>query len=378
MDISKIQLEDGIYNIKDETAREQINSLLSQISLLNNKRSILISDSYFDWSPDETISIENCYWYKFFKMAGITDYYAYNKGGVGFYQKVDNQNFQSILENHYNDIPNKDTIKYIFVFGGYNDSWENQTSIRNINDAINNFVAYCKQNYPNAQVIIGEIGYDTNRDVEGSRRRNNINSKVIPAYCNTSYNANYSYIYLPNLNYCLHNKLFMSSDGVHPNSVGHTNLANAIFSAFSNGYEQTTTPEEYVTCTPYIENSSVNAVLYVTNKIPMKSIRLNRFSVKFAEGHLAQFTHNSSTAIAKFTNSNLIIPTYGVAFKTTAVFRDNQNHYTVCPITLTFEVDNIFIRIELLTTEADNWQTLNNITYIEIMQEELITTMDIL
>lgn len=371
MDISKIRLGEENYDIKDTLARNLLEKILGN-------RSILLSDSYFDYSPDETISEQNRYWYKFFKMCGITDYYAYGMGGIGFYQKVNNINFQALLENHYNDIQNKNTIKYIFVFGGYNDSWENQTSIANINDAINNFVAYCKTNYPNAQVIIGEIGYDTNRNVEGSRRRNNINSKVIPAYCNTSYNSDYSYIYLPNLNYCLHNTLFMSSDGVHPNTTGHNQLANAIYSAFCNGYNQQTIPEEYVTCTPYIENSTVNAELYVTNKIPMKSIRLNRFRVHFEEGHLAQFTHNSGTIIAKFTNSKLIIPTYGVKFRTTAVFKDNQNHYTVCPIMLNFVDDNIVITIELLTAGANNWETLSNITYVEIMQDELVATMDVL
>ena len=68
------------------------------------------------------------------------------------------------------------------------------TTIENINYAINNFVAYCKTNYPNAKVVIGEIGYDTNLNNAGTTRRNKINNKVIPAYCNTSYNTNFPYI----------------------------------------------------------------------------------------------------------------------------------------------------------------------------------------
>lgn len=309
MDISNIRLLNQDYNIKDETARNNITNINNVINFENNKRSILLSDSYFDYSPDETITEQNRYWYKFFKMINITDYYAYNMGGIGFFQKVNNVNFQTLLENHYNDIPNKDTIKYIFVFGGYNDSYLDSTTIQNINDAINNFVAYCKTNYPNATVVIGEIGYDTNRTLEGSRRRYNINSKVIPAYCNTTYNSDYSYVYLPNLNYCLHNTLYMSTDGIHPNTTGHNQLANAIYSSFNNGYMQIPAPQEYVTCTSTVENSNANIELFVQNNIPNVSIRINTFYINF-NGTLPSFTHNNVTEIASFANSKVLLPTY--------------------------------------------------------------------
>lgn len=381
MDISKIRMENRNYDIKDEVSRNKINELNSEIEKLKNSdnTSIIISDSYFNWTPDENdLPDEKTYWYKFFKMAGIKKYYAYCKGGIGFYQKVDNKNFQAILEDNFNNIPNKETIKNIFVFGGYNDSWKNETSIYDINDAINNFVAYCKQHYPNAKIYIGEIGYDTRKTVEGSRRRNNINAKVIPAYANTSYNINFPYIYLPNLNYCLHNSDFMASDGIHPSSKGHNELANAVFSAYNNGYYQQTISEEYVDCTPAIENSRVDVQFYVTNKIPIKTIRINRFEINFDNNNLQKISHNNSLIVAKFTNSNLLIPTYKITFKRTALFCDNNNNYTVCPISLEFSADNVLIKSELLSDDKHNWKELTNIKYIEIMQDELVASMDVL
>lgn len=354
------------------------NELNTKVDNLYNNRSILLSDSYFDWSPDETIELNNRYWKKFFDMMNITDYYAYNKGGIGFYQKVDNENFLSILQNHYNDIQGKDTIKNIFVFGGYNDAFDDNTTIQNINDAINDFVAYCKTNYPNAKVYIGEIGYDTNLDYSGTTRRNKINNKVIPAYCNTTYNSNNPHIYLPNLNYCLHNKDYMSSDGIHPNSNGHNALANAVFSAFNKGFECLPINEEYPTITP-VNYATGSVQLYVKNTPPTKVIRINNFVLQWDNSHLQTFSENQGIEVASTSKSKTILPVYDVDFCTFGMIGYSDNTYEILPIKIRFAyTGNIIINVMKLNSSGTGWETVSNVKSLQIWQQELSTTMNVL
>lgn len=311
-------------------------------------------------------------------MMNITDYYAYNKGGIGFYQKVDNENFLSILQNHYNDIQNKDTIKNIFVFGGYNDAFDDNTTIQNINDAINDFVAYCKTNYPNAKVYIGEIGYDTNLDNAGTTRRNKINNKVIPAYCNTTYNSNNSYIYLPNLNYCLHNKDYMSSDGIHPNSNGHNALANAVFSAFNKGFECLPINEEYPTITP-INYATGSIKLYVKNTPPAKVIRINQFILSWDNNHLQTFSENQGVSVASTSNSKTILPVYDIYFCTFGMVEKSDNTYEILPIKIRFAQNgDIVIYAMKLNSSGTGWENVSNVKYLQIWQQELSTIMNVL
>lgn len=383
-----LDVQEEINNKLDEMAeggtlaeiinQDIFNELNTKVDNLYNNRSILLSDSYFDWSPDETIELNNRYWKKFFDMMNITDYYAYNKGGIGFYQKVDNENFLSILQNHYNDIQEKDTIKNIFVFGGYNDAFDDNTTIQNINDAINDFVAYCKTNYPNAKVYIGEIGYDTNLNWDGTTRRNKINNKVIPAYCNTTYNSNNPHIYLPNLNYCLHNKDYMSTDGIHPNTAGHNALANGIYSAFNKGFECLPINEEYPTITP-INYATGSVQLYVKNTPPTKVIRINNFVLNWDNSHLQTFSENLGIEVASTSESKTILPVYDVDFCTFGMIGYSDSTYEILPIKIRFAyTGNIVINVLKLNSSGTAWEPVSNVNSLQIWQQELSTTMNVL
>lgn len=342
-------------------------------------KAILLSDSYFDWSPDETIDYDNRYWVKFFKMEGITDYQAYNKGGIGFYQKVDGVDFQKLLEDNATNITNKTSVDKIFVFGGYNDAFDNNTTIQNINDSIDDFVEYCKETYPNATVYIGEIGYDTNVDSDGTARRNKINNKVVPAYANTTYNSNNPYIYLPNLEYCLHNKDYMSSDGVHPNTTGHNALANAIYESYHAGFNQLPINEEYYSLLPAdVTNEEITAQLYIRNTIPVKSIRINNFGLSYTASY-PTLTHASGTAVAKFDTSKLLLPVYDIPFEVTALIGTTNTGYWLCPCKITFtSLGTITINTNLLNDTRSGWYDIENVNYIEIPAMEFTTTMDVL
>ena len=361
--------------------QSQITTNTNAIADLNNNRSILLSDSYFDWSPDVTIPDDQKYWKMFFKMENITNYQGFNMGGIGFYQKVDNVNFLKLLQNNSDNIPNKETVKNIFVFGGYNDAFDDNTTITNIKDAIKDFVTYCKTTYPNAKVIIGEIGYDTNLNYAGTTRRNKINNKVVPAYCDTNYDTDNSFIYLPNLEYCLHNRDYMSSDGIHPNIAGHNALANAIHSAYHNGFEQLPVNEEYVGALPADNNTqeNTNITLYVKNDMPLKTIRLNNFAVSYTSNY-PTLSENIGIVVGKITNSKTIIPVYDIPFDCTVLAqKSGDNTYEVVPGKLMFTIDgSITLNVMKLNSSKTNWDTIPDVKVIQVFPQELACSMNVL
>ena len=89
-DISKIRLENETYNIKDETARNNI----AILNRLLNKKIVIIGDSYSvtDNQPSQWIN-------KFQELTGISDITTNAKGGVGFCNVVDGTNFNMLLNN---------------------------------------------------------------------------------------------------------------------------------------------------------------------------------------------------------------------------------------------------------------------------------------
>ena len=361
--------------------QSQITTNSNAIADLNNNRSILLSDSYFDWSPDVTIPDDQKYWKMFFKMENITNYQGFNMGGIGFYQKVDNVNFLKLLQNNSDNIPNKETVKNIFVFGGYNDAFDDNTTITNIKDAIRDFVAYCKTTYPNAKVIIGEIGYDTNLNNAGTTRRNKINNKVVPAYCDTNYDTDNSFIYLPNLEYCLHNKDYMSSDGIHPNIAGHNALANAIHSAYHNGFEQLPVNEEYVSALPADNNTqeNTNILLYVKNDMPLKTIRLNNFVVSYTSNY-PTLSENAGAVVGKITNSKTILPVYDIPFDCTILAqKSSDNTYEIVNGKLYFTQDgSITLNIMKLNSSKTGWDTIQDVKFVQVFSQELVCSMNVL
>lgn len=356
------------------------NELNTKVDNLYNNRSILLSDSYFDYSPDGTIPDGQKYWQLFFKMENITNYQGFNAGGIGFYQKVGDVNFLQLLKNNSDNIQNKDTVKNIFVFGGYNDAFDNNTTKLNIKQAISDFVAYCKETYPNAKVFIGEIGYDTNFTNDGTTRRNKINNIVVPAYSDTAYNTDTSYIYLPNLEYCLHNRDYMSTDGIHPNILGHNALANAIHSAYHNGFNQLPFNEEYVTALPIDGNTQENTAvsLYVKNDIPTKNIRFNQFIISFTENY-PTLSSASGTSVCKITNSKTIIPVYDIPVLCHLLLSFTDNTYIIVPGKITFAQNgDLTVTVYELNESKTGWKELPNVKYIQAFDFDFTCSMNVL
>lgn len=229
-DISKIRLENETYNIKDETARNEINNIIGQDT-------IFLGDSYAAGTTFEHGEVEYLTsWCEYLRrLMGLTSghYYIFAQGNAGFAKIGNNSmNFQMTLASRINEITDQNAIKNIIVCGGYND-WNETASL--IKQRISEFISYCKQQFPNAQVYIGMIGGNSANTSQGASVRDNLFQKVLNIYskCN-----NYGGIYLSGVEQATHNFFIFNEQGNHPNESGYKYIANMIYNSFKNGYSE--------------------------------------------------------------------------------------------------------------------------------------------
>lgn len=206
-DISKIKIEDGTYNIKDETARTLIAGLQVPKNYFAGRKFILIGDSYAvgeDGSGGYVTSWEQL-------LIDYTDIVSADvikksQGGAGFCKLGDNRKFQTMLE----EVTASNDITDIVVLGGYNDRSFNETQIQT---AINEFYNSAKTRFPNAKIHVGFIGCCK----IGS-------NKIAVSNCIRNYKQSCDYVgihYLNGIEYSLHDYYFVfGNDGVHPNNYG--------------------------------------------------------------------------------------------------------------------------------------------------------------
>lgn len=217
----KIQYSSG-YAIQ-----QQINTINSDVDLINSERTILIGDSYSLYRP-ETQGIEG--WaVPLRRKLGLneTNCPILTSDGGGFITTGSLGTFENAIRNA--TISDPSTIKNIIVCGGLNDSTETPADILT---AIQSFVSYCNTTYPNAKIYIGHIGnvQDGSSGTEQTVRWYCFKNSI-PAYkeC-TKFGA----IYLNGVEYVMKDYANYY-DVSHPNQTLCLKLADSIYQAFKHG-----------------------------------------------------------------------------------------------------------------------------------------------
>ena len=212
-DVSKIQMNGEILNIKDSTARASIATLNASVNTLNasvntliNKNIIIIGDSY---GVDSSAGGKS--WASYVEDI-YTNCIRLTVGGTGFGSDVyTDTNWLEMLENA--SVTNKAIIKDIYVFGGANDAnllYDGRLTTTVLANRINSFCQYCATNYPNAIVHIGFIGWYLSMQKFNAY----INAKNVYRECALN-NANASYV--SGVEYIMHNTGFINTtDLIHP------------------------------------------------------------------------------------------------------------------------------------------------------------------
>ena len=249
--ISNIQIQNGVYDIKDATARENIQTINNYLNLLQNRKVIIFSDSYgTGYNPTQNTTPFTTL---FQQYLGLDDEHFKQvcEGGYAFNSNLQ-KNFSALVNSQ--DVDN--TVTDVIIAGGYNDYTAQESSI---SSGISNCANSIKQKYPNAKKYIAFIGNTSNYSIHYDVMSN------VPIYIKNA--SLFGFHFLGNVQYALHNYYTeISSDTIHPTQDGQNAIAEALVQAFLNGNADVIKP--YVTPNASLgsfgismENNLINFVL---------------------------------------------------------------------------------------------------------------------
>lgn len=251
-DISKIQLDDDVYNIKDAQARSdladyitsndaEIANLKIPKNYFNGKKYILIGDSY---AVGETPGGNITSWQQLFiDYLGLNSANVIKKaqGGAGFVNLGGGtKNFQILLE----EVTSSNDITDIVVLGGYNDRSYNNTQIRN---AINSFKLKVDEKFPNAKIHVGFVGW--------CKIQANFLDLINAILNYKSSCMLFGIHYLSGIEYSLHSYYSnFTSDDVHPNDLGQIYITFNLIQGLVGGSTQLMKGFQAISITPASRN----------------------------------------------------------------------------------------------------------------------------
>lgn len=361
-DISKIQLDSAVYNIKDQTARTNLanyetsnNAEIANLKLpktfFRNKKYLLIGDSYADgYTPDGNVTS----WQQFFvNMTGLTNTIQKHLGGTGFVNLAQNKNFQSLLE----EVANDSNITDIVVLGGYNDRPYNADQIYN---AINSFIIKANEKFPNADIHIGCVGWSSD------------STKLYPLsiVCQRYREACGYYMasYLNNIEYSLHNYFGdFSSDGFHPNSAGQVKIGRNLIQALMTGSCNNPTVftqigiayHSNISGTPF----GASLACYQNNNVITASLSAQR-QISFITPFNASGV--SEVEIGTITNGYIVGSEYNIDATTVQIIVHDSTGYHACVGNIVFRNGKVYLEFNDISDNKNNYRSFTNITDIQI------------
>ena len=221
-DISKIQIESGIYDIKDIIARNELNKIIPPKSFQNRKY-LLIGDSYAVGYQGSGVSNIEGFFTKVVNDLNLTAQIVC-ANGYGFIGMSSGLTWVNLLQN--TTISNKETFTDVIICGGMND----RDIDINIENAMIDCFNYIHTNFPNAIIHVGCVG----RYAKQSNDQNIINMRRIAELYRVITIA-YGNKYIDKSEYLLHNMSYFINDDIHPNTNGEKQLAYGIKQYIVNG-----------------------------------------------------------------------------------------------------------------------------------------------
>lgn len=361
-DISKIQLDSAVYNIKDETARNNLanyetsnDAEIAQLKLpknfFRNKKFLLIGDSYAEgYTPDGNVTS----WQEYFiNLTGLSNTIRKYQGGSGFVNISSNKTFQTLLE----EVTNDNNITDIVVLGGYNDTSYNNQQIYN---AIKAFQLKANEKFPNANIYIGAVGWS--KDSSKIYTLNTLISKykTNAPLCNCAY--------LKNIEYSLHEYFeSFSSDGFHPNSHGQYWIALNLIQALLTGSADVqfaytnidVTPAEGIT----LSNFNTLGCTFSNNIVEIST--QSRANIAISPT-ISVSGRNTEIEIGTITSGYIIGSSYPICSIPVKVFIQATGGYYNAMGRLEIKNGKIYINIGQINSNGDNYQTYTNVAQLQL------------
>lgn len=319
-------------------------------------RYVLIGDSYLDgYTPDGHV---NDFGGKLKNMLKCSDgdFYQKSKGGTGFTAASDGKTFMSLINDIYPSIIHPETITHVIFAGGYNDA---SYSSEDIQRSITSTYAIVMQKFPNATMYVANVGSCFNKAQQLWYLHDHVNHAY--SYCSIN---NEHCVYLGYIGNALHEKGMLASDGVHPTDWGQGIIATSLFFAL-NGSEFFPVGRFHGFTATYKEdshNSNIAGFEYYTKDEVCLTIK----NVYFFNQETIRC--ESNWVVGRISDCSYIRSGYDTMCSVQAgaiICYDGGHKFINAPVTVGILQDNqFFVNIHAVNREGTNYETLNNVAYI--------------
>ena len=218
-----IDISNTDYWLKVIDYSDVVEQIDDKLDAFMNRKIIFIGDSY----AQTTTAAGTAYPYLVGQMLGLTentDFWVNAYGGASFKGLGGRPSFKSLLEGLEGTIADKDAIGLIVVCGGVNDAIG---TISDVYQGAEAFATYAHNMYPNAKLVTGMIGWNTDKAT-----MTKIRNVSYAAYNNL---GAYGFGIIDNAIMAMHDYRVFQGDGTHPTQVGNYQIAYGIASFITGG-----------------------------------------------------------------------------------------------------------------------------------------------
>lgn len=276
------------------------NALSTRISRLENRKIIMIGDSY---GIQNDGSVNTFYWEFFRNALGLTDginFFHSFQSGAGF----GNEEYLYQLQNVSNSITDKESITDIFVCGGWNDSDKSQSygTDEAFNTGINHFNDYIKANYPKARMTLAHISWGNPKNMPA------VYSQMKVSIQRYGEQSSKGWRILSGTEHILHRYEggIWQSDYAHPSQLGQGYLGMYLPSAFLSG----SCDINYFGVERTITTANTDFAIEGLNKRCYESLNGNQYNLDYVD----EITMQSTTGVTIRTDSYIPIVAFGSDF----------------------------------------------------------------
>lgn len=340
----------GMFNAQVETIREELEIVKDEkIGIPRSKTVLCVGDSY------GTISGNWCSYLQTYLGLDNDHFKNLCVSGSGF---TVGSTFITQLQNYAGD---REAVTDIIVAGGLNDSIYTNSEAQNILiPAIESFITYAKENYPNALIHVCYIG-NARDNATDIGTRNVVNREC----AKWAYHLGAKDCYMSGVENALSVTLyFMQSDGIHPNADGSRAIARNIGRSMLGANLGEVFPE-------FGLSPTVTSGYSFTAGPPRTFANEGKYTIKLPEGFTIRangitIPGNAWTTIATIGGIYFNRP-YVFTGKALATYYNEVNNILL-DLQIKFEGDTMSIRPRYITGTAwqsltPNAQTPNEITW---------------
>ena len=362
-DFDRIIDNDTHYLCKDDWGRKLIedskietDNKLKELKESLKNRYVLIGDSYLDgYTPAGHVNDFGGKLKTMLKCAD-GDWFQKSKGGTGFVASSEGKTFMTLIDDIYPSVSQPETITHVIFAGGWNDS--SYTS-ENIQSAISSCYAKVMQKFPNCTMYTANVA----SSFDNAEKLWYLHDHVEHAYSYSAINNEHC-VHLGYIGNNLHERGMLASDGVHPTDWGQGIIAISIFYKLNGG--------EYVPVGRFhgfdanYKEGSHNSVVSGFESITKDEVCL---AVKNVYFHNQETIKNEETwVVGRITDLSYVRSGYDTLCSVNAgaiISYEGGTKFINAPVTIGVMQSNLFfITIHAVNRDGSNYETLNNVAYI--------------